>query len=384
MAGKELSVEAINRRLKAGRVGVTVLQRGEKLSLRATLPPKPGSGKAKPCYQNISLGVYANPAGLNRAETEAKKLGVLLAEEKFDWDLYLAIEEEGDRVREWMERFKAHAITNLSKAEISEEGVERLWERRYWNLGLKLLPAEAVLTPELLIQSVQKKKANTRSRQLCCQVLGQFAKFAGVAVDLSIYSGNYSPYKSQKNLPSDIEIEHAIDEFKNPQWQQVAGLMAVYGLRDHECFMCRTEWRNGILVIKVEDGKTGEREVYPCPPEWAVRWHLEHLNLPKLQVRIREEYGERVPRAFKRQNCSFTPYTLRHAWAIRVSVAMGLPISAAAALMGHSPTVHLKTYNRHLSQKQIQSAYESAISDARVVRSSAAGTSRYETDSEEP
>lgn len=62
---------------------------------------------------------------------------------------------------------------------------------------------------------------------------------------------------------------------------------------------------------------------------------------------------------------------------------MGLPISAAAALMGHSPTVHLKTYDRHLSQKQIQTAYEFAISGARAARLSIAGTSRYETDNEE-
>lgn len=73
------TLEAVNERLKAGRVGVAVKQVGNRLKLVATLPPKPGSGKDAPHQQQISLGIYANPDGLAEAETRARQLGVMLA-----------------------------------------------------------------------------------------------------------------------------------------------------------------------------------------------------------------------------------------------------------------------------------------------------------------
>ncbi|MEH2114269.1 MAG: hypothetical protein V7K39_17460 [Nostoc sp.] len=64
------------------------------LSLRATLPPKPGSSKTKPYQQYLALGIYANPAGLQRVEAEAKIVGGLLARGEFDWSRYLVGEQE--------------------------------------------------------------------------------------------------------------------------------------------------------------------------------------------------------------------------------------------------------------------------------------------------
>ena len=78
-------LESLNARLKTGRIGVTVEQRGDYLYLVATLPPKPHSGKIRSHQQRIALGVRANPAGFKRAELEAKKLGVQLAEGSFTW-----------------------------------------------------------------------------------------------------------------------------------------------------------------------------------------------------------------------------------------------------------------------------------------------------------
>ncbi|MEH1778909.1 MAG: hypothetical protein V7K67_32245 [Nostoc sp.] len=60
------TVEAVNERLKAGKIGVKVEARGDRLSLRATLPLKPGSDKTKPYQQYLALGIYANPTGLQR------------------------------------------------------------------------------------------------------------------------------------------------------------------------------------------------------------------------------------------------------------------------------------------------------------------------------
>ncbi len=73
------SVEAINARLKTAKMGVAVVQRGDRLSLRATLPPRLGRGKLEPTQQYLSLGIYGNPAGLKVAEDKAHELAVAIA-----------------------------------------------------------------------------------------------------------------------------------------------------------------------------------------------------------------------------------------------------------------------------------------------------------------
>lgn len=85
----EERIRQINARLKAGKVGVSVQQRGDRLCLRGTLPPRPNSTKDKPFRQEIYLGVYCNPAGFNYAENEAKLVGSLLAKREFSWEPYL-------------------------------------------------------------------------------------------------------------------------------------------------------------------------------------------------------------------------------------------------------------------------------------------------------
>jgi hypothetical protein len=87
------TLEVVNNRLKAGKIGVAVRQRGDRLSLRATLPPKPASNKEHWHQQDISLGIYANVAGLQAAEAEAKLLGGRIASGEFNWSQYL---EGGD------------------------------------------------------------------------------------------------------------------------------------------------------------------------------------------------------------------------------------------------------------------------------------------------
>jgi len=48
-----------------------------------------------------------------------------------------------------------------------------------------------------------------------------------------------------------------------------------------------------------------------------------------------------------------TPYGLRHAFALRLGVDLGLSVREAAELMGHSPAVHLSTYGRQLDQPKL-------------------------------
>jgi integrase len=49
------------------------------------------------------------------------------------------------------------------------------------------------------------------------------------------------------------------------------------------------------------------------------------------------------------------PYGLRHAFALRLGVDLGLSVREAADLMGHSPAVHLSTYGRQLDRPKLLS-----------------------------
>ncbi len=230
------------------------------------------------------------------------------------------------------------------------------------------MPAEAKLTGELLIRVAEKAtKANSRSRQIYCQEFRRLAEFAKIEVDLSPYVGSYSPKSAKQDIPTDEEIAAAIDRIQNPQWRWIAGMMATFGLRDHECWLCSVEWRERsgkapLLLVRVEgETKTGAREVLPFHPEWVDRWKLNEVQRPQVTMKWLKDYSDRCSKAFKREGVGFTPYTLRHAWCIRASVFYRLPLPVAAAMAGHSPSVHLATYNRWISAAQHQSAYDEAI-----------------------
>ena len=94
-----------NDRLKAAKIGVRIELRNDRLCLRATLPPKPGKA-GDPHQQRISLGIFANSEGLKFAESEAKVIGGLLAQGRFDWERYLKIEQSSETIGFWIERLK--------------------------------------------------------------------------------------------------------------------------------------------------------------------------------------------------------------------------------------------------------------------------------------
>jgi integrase len=362
-------IRKANARLKAAKMGVALQLRGDRISLVATLPPKPDSTKTKDHQQRIPLGIYANHQGLKQAEAEAKMVGAKLAAKTFEWADYLDSASNSSSATtcgEWIKRFEAHILAT-SIHEDDAVAADKLWRRRFYNAGLNRLNPASELTGDALIEAAQKTKPNSRSRQLHCQNLQRLANFAKIEVDLSDISGNYSPDKAEpRNIPTRKQIEDSIGKLKSPNWQWAYGMMATYGLRDHEVFLCDVEHRkdrqgNSTLIAKVREGKTHFREVRPLHPEWVERWQLSEVKLPNVKVRVREEYGERVSRAFKRAGIEFGPYDLRHAYAIRASVEYRIPLPVAAALCGHAPDVHLKRYNRWISQQQHDEAWSDAV-----------------------
>jgi integrase len=353
MPKKEMTLEALNARLKQAKMGVSIRQVGNALYLRATLPPKPG--KVKPSQATVSLGVYANPAGFQRAEAEAHRLSSQLAMGSFTWAEWLPTEEvrptAPPTTTDLIDRFKQHYTANHSLS-------DRTWVKQWQNIYKRLPPKD--LTADILTSVALATAPNTRDRKQTCQKLQKLADFAEIPVSLNRYQGNYGQSKVEKrDLPTDDFIAQWRDQIPNPTWQWVYGMMAAFGLRDHECFFC--EFTNNPYELKVLEGKTGARITRALYPEWCDRWDLKTVKKPNVTGRNYEDYGDRVGKRFRSYGLPFVPYDLRHAYAIRGSIVFKLPVAVMAELMGHGAELHFSTYNRWISHAQHVQAYEESV-----------------------
>lgn len=348
----QAEVQAVNLALKADCYRVAIQARGKKLSLVATLPPQPGSTKHKPHQQRISLKLGATLAGLRRAKAKAILLADQLDRDKFTWDDWIDTSNNEPEVKTcgyWMDRLKATLWTDRPQKER-----DRQWKRQWLYFGLNKLPRDQPLTEEVLIGAalstpIEKK----RMRDLTVGKLSQFAKFADIAVDLSPYRAGYSPKDAKpKKIPSDDQIQNIIDEISNPGWKTIFALMACYGLRNHEAFHCRLELRDGIVVAQIPGNtKTGPRVAYPHPARWVSRWlsSWAKLQRPAITYTVNSDLGDAIGRYWRDKKAPGVPYDLRHAFAIRCH-RDNVPVSIAAAWMGHSPKEHLQTYQRWISE----------------------------------
>ncbi|WP_292808916.1 integrase [Nostoc sp. JL23] len=348
----KLTIEVINDRLKAAKIGVKVEARGDRLSLRATLPPKPGSNKTKPYQQYLALGIYANPAGLQRALAEAQIVGGLLARGEFDWNRYLIDEQElgiGDWA-EWIEKLRNDYFAQKGDT----PNTQFTWKNDY-EAAFKNLKGE--VTSASLIAAATSTTANSRSRKRTCEKLQLLAELAEIKIDLKPYIGNYGNAQTKpRNIPTDDQIIQVRSLFDNsPNWQWVYGVIAAYGLRSHEVFYCEISQN---LACHVLEGKTGERICYPLHPEWATEWHLWLMKKPRCSGKTYRDYGKRVTSTFWRRDVPFDAYDLRHAYCIRGSVRYKLPVVTMASWAGHSPVVHYQTYNRWISEVEHAKAFE--------------------------
>ena len=79
MARQVNSEEAINGKLKAAGIRLRVVARNRKLSLRGTLPPRPGESKPKQTY--LALGLETTPYGYRMAEMKAHEVWSQLGQE---------------------------------------------------------------------------------------------------------------------------------------------------------------------------------------------------------------------------------------------------------------------------------------------------------------
>ncbi len=360
----DYSLEAIAHRLKAEKIGVAVIQRGEKLSLSATLPPKPGSNRERAYQQRISLGFYASEEGLKQAELLAREMGAQLASNRFEWAAWSQYTEatvptplEAKRVAEWVEEFEADI---KSKGSITAS----TWKTNYQIVFSKLPPAE-LLTSDLIMRLVLKSEPNTRERKRRVEALNKLAKFAGLDADLGGLKGDYSARSvDPRELPTDERLIEIWQSLPDDPWRTAYARLLVFGLRPHEAWFWVDESSPTKQRYRITKGKTGSRVVYPLRPEWvdlfspigdmpAADLTTNYDRLGKLfWDHWRDRHGKN-PRDWK-------PYDLRHCYARR-GMSVGLPPDWMAKAMGHGLDTHLRSYRAWIGQEAYDSIFEGIV-----------------------
>lgn len=376
------SLNQVNQRLKAAQLGLQIERRGDRLNLRGTLPPRPGSPKLRPYQQRVPLKLPATKAGLKQCEQTAKIIAGQLLQNIFDWRDYLGpgagLRMAGADLSAQIDAFERHFFETRCAASPAS-AVKTTWEKAYVPY-LRKLHATAerhrdLSLPEAIYATVQSTKANSRSRQICCTALAALAEFLNLDLptDLKSFWGNYGNSQTQlRQLPSDEQIVEVYDRLKNPRWKYVYGMMATYGLRNHEVFFCeagrtdlsgRDSGHTANIIVR-ETTKTGRHEVWPFYPEWVERFDLANGALPNVNTDLTtttlQRVGQQVTTQFRRYEIPFSPYDLRHAWAVR-TILMGLPDAVAAKMMGHSVQVHNRTYHRWMTHRDQQAAVQAAL-----------------------
>jgi integrase len=381
-----------NALLAAAGIALRLERRGQRLGLRGPLPCRADGERL--AVQRISLGLPASEAGLMAALGQLQQVVAQLQAGTFDWSQW---ERRGSRapaapapppggpaaaVADRLAAFEAAFFADPRRRR-NPAGTRTTWTaayRPYLRRLARLAEQQGLpLGLELLEHSLESYDLGSRSRQQAGTALAALARHLELELpaDWSERAGGYGLHAAQfRRLPSDAQILQLIEQIPNPAWRLAYGLMATYGLRNHEVFFADLSALapGGDRVIRVlPTSKTGEHQVWPFQPEWVERFELERLGadpalLPAVRTDLRrttlQQVGRRVAEQFRRYALPITPYDLRHAWAVR-TIHIGLPDTVAARMMGHSVAIHTRTYHHWITRRDQQQAVDAALARAR-------------------
>ena len=384
-----------NAQLAASGVSLRLERRGQRLALRGPLPCRQGSGQLR--VQRISLGVPADPAGLEQARQALRRVVQQLQQQSFAWSQWCVAPAASARSSAAQAVSAATGIDATAAVERFEQqffgdprrrrnpaGSRTTWTSAYLpylrRLREQAASRESSLSEDLLLAVLESYPLASRGRQQCGTALAALARSEQIPLppDWADRAGGYGLHAAQfRQLPSDRQILEWIEQIPNPGWRLAYGLMATYGLRNHEVFFTDLSALapGGDRVIRVlPTSKTGEHQVWPFQPEWVERFELLRLGearslLPPVCTDLRrttlQQVGRRVAEQFRRYDLPLTPYDLRHAWAVR-TIHIGLPDTVAARMMGHSVAIHTRTYHHWITRRDQQQAVDTALARARA------------------
>jgi hypothetical protein len=144
-------IEEANQKLNR----VKIWRRDRKLTLRGTLPPKPGERGNR--QRTIALGIYANPDGVKVALARAQKLESDLNLERFNWSDWDGPggAPGGKTAKDW-----GSALGELKRGTIQGSSYQADYVE-----PLGLLPDKPLSEDLLIALILAQSKANSRKRK---------------------------------------------------------------------------------------------------------------------------------------------------------------------------------------------------------------------------
>ena len=383
-----------NQVVAAAGIRLRLERRGERLGLRGSLPGRHDPNQRR--VQRLSLGLRADEAGLQQAQRQLLLVHQQLEQGSFSWSQWSGAttsgadtaqasgaeqspgKEPASGLEGLIDAFEA-AFFNDPRRRRNPAGTRTTWTSAYLpylrRLAHRAQASNAGLSQELLLEVLESYALASRSRQQCATALGALARHGQLELpaDWSERGAGYGLHRAQfRQLPSDSQILALQEQIPNPRWRLIYGLIATYGLRNHEAFYCDLSAlaAGGDRVIRVlPTSKTGEHQVWPFQPDWVDGFGLAALAadpkvMPAVCTDLRrttlQQVGRRVAEQFRRYNLPITPYDLRHAWAVR-TIHIGLPDTVAARMMGHSVAIHTRTYHHWITRRDQQQAVDAAL-----------------------
>ncbi len=374
-------INTINQKFANQGCKLKIEKRGEKLNIRGSLPSKENENIKK--VQRISLGLTADKLGLEEAQKKLQLINLQIELNQFNWKNWISTNKSEEK------KIDTDLITKLNQFEeffFNEQKNDFLssTRRTTWNNSYKPYIKRLISIHkdsqnddlnEIFINTLRTYSEGSRSRKQCGTSLSVFANFLDYPLpkDWKSLSRGYGLKKASfRELPSDDLIEKLWAKIPNQSWKYVFGLMATYGLRNHEVFFSDLSSLNtnkDKIIRVLPTTKTGEHQVWPFHPKWVEYFNLGNLGsdstlLPKINKDLKyttlQNVGKTITDQFKRYNLNIKPYDLRHAWAVR-TILYDLPDSVAARMMGHSVSVHTQTYHHWITKRDQQKAVNNAL-----------------------
>jgi integrase len=373
------------KRHRQGRPGWFLRVKRERLRLLSDeLPPRPGEAIGGPTQRELTLATPPGPATAAAALAEACAIFDQVMAGTWRWPDPLApAAHEASRLAPVT---LARLRMRLRQVVVGEKIATRTWDRTYAPYLLKLEQVAGLQAwpddADLLTAALRHWEPNSRARQMAHDRMRALWKVAGWGwpEQITTMRGNGKAAADPAGAMGfqDAEIEELRERITRSRLT-AADLVAwdcliVFGLRPAELkgLELRQQGRTLVAVVVHEKtsskGKVGARTVPAVPPSgWPADCHellrrWEAHGLPQTLVAMPSP-GERLAKQLERLHQQkaargqlrpdLVPYGLRHGFALRLGVDLGLSVREAAELMGHSPAVHLSTYGRQLDRPKL-------------------------------
>lgn len=254
------------------------------------------------------------------------------------------------------------ALESLRYQRVIIKGIkESTWQLEYLRpieelRGLALSTNQNI-TPALIQSALLSIPKDSRKRKRYLSTYRLLLKELRIDYNLDNVLSTYS-YTSvlPKLLPSDEQIVSMADYLrrKDQQWYGAYCYLAIYGLRNTELLEMDYSHYPNVLIKSSKTGKG--RFVLPFHQQWIDQFSLTpDVKLPAINRKDAHSFSNAVTSKFRQLGFTFTPKSLRHAYARRMA-ELNYPTIYAAHLMGHSLKVHESTYMNFIGLKSYELA----------------------------